>query len=117
MLKSALVVALCALPLSAKAMPLACTFISECLDTEGCQSTSYEVTFGPVNDRFLMSGIAGARAFDLLSQEDGHRAYVSDAQNRAVGLMTLLADGAATYTEVGLFEGAYAVRYHGECGE
>ena len=117
MLKPALVMALCALPLSAQAMPLTCTFTTECLDTEGCQSTSYEVTFGPVNDRFLMSGIAGERAFDLLSEEDGHRAYVSDAQNGAVGLMTLLVDGAATYTEVGLFAGSYAVRYHGECHE
>jgi hypothetical protein len=115
MLKTALAMALCALPLKVMAMPLTCSFTIECLDTEGCQASAYEVTFGAVNDRYLMSGIAGERAFDLLSEEDGHRAFVSDAQNGAVGLMTLLENGAATYTEVGLFEGSYAVRYHGEC--
>ena len=96
-------------------MPLTCLFHTECLDAEGCRESRYEVTFGAVNERFVMSGGAGERAFDLLSDEDGHRAFVSDAQNGAVGLMTLLKDGSATYTEAGLFEGAYAVRYHGEC--
>ncbi len=107
----------CLLPLPAVAMPLTCTFTTECLDTEGCQDTTYEVTFGAVNERFLMSGIAAERAFDLMSEEDGHRAFVSDAQNGAVGLMTLLSDWAASYAEVGLFEGSYAVCYHGECRE
>lgn len=109
--------ALALAPLPGLAMPLTCAFTTECLDTEGCQVTDYEVTFGAVDERFLMSGIAGERAFDVLSQDDGHRAFVSVAQNGAVGLMTLLSDGAATYTEVGLFEGSYAVRYHGECRE
>ncbi|MDA7424263.1 hypothetical protein [Thalassococcus lentus] len=108
-----LIMTLSANPVAAQT--LSCLFTTECLDTEGCQETSYEVTFGAMEDRFLMSGIAGERAFDLLSEEEGHRAFASGASNGAVGLMTLLSDGAATYTEVGLFEGSYAVRYHGSC--
>ena len=101
-----------------QAQDLTCSFEIECLDTEGCQPTDYDVTFGQIQDRWLMSGIAGERAFESLAEEDdGHRAFVSGSQNGAVGLMTILADGSATYTEVGLFEGAYAVRYHGTCAE
>ncbi len=117
MRKLPIVMGLVLLPLPALSMPLTCQFTIECLDTEGCQATDYEVSFGAVNERFVMSGIAGERAFDLLSEEEGHRAFASDAQNGAVGLMTLLSDGAVTYTEMGLFEGSYAVRYHGECRE
>ena len=87
----------------------------ECLDQEACAETAFEVTLGTLEDGFLMSSIAGERRFAPLSEEDGHRAYASPAQNGAVGLLTLLADGSVTYTEQGLFEGAYVVRYHGMC--
>jgi hypothetical protein len=115
-LKNLCIVIVLAMPAApALANDLQCKFTTECLDTEACQDTLFEVTFGALDDRFLMSGMAGERAFVLLSDEDGHRAFVSDASNGAVGLMTLLSDGTATYSEVGLFDGGYAVRYHGVC--
>ena len=103
-----------ALPSLAAADNLTCVFDTECFDAEACNATEFEVTFGPLDDRWLMSSIAGERPFDLLAEEDGGRAYVSPAVNGAVGLFLIGPDGKGSYTEQGLaFD--YRAAYSGQC--
>ena len=113
-LRLPLIAAVLALPALASAEALTCTFHTECLDTEACNATEYEVTFGPLEDRWLMSSIAGERAFDQLAEEDDGRAFVSPNTNGAVALMQIGPDGSSNYVEIGLSL-PYRASYSGQC--
>ena len=109
-----LIAGLIALPALAHGESLTCAFDTECLDTEACNATDYEVTFGALDDRWLMSSIAGERPFDQLAEDDGGRAFVSPNTNGAVGLLQIGPDGSSNYGEIGIAF-PYRASYSGQC--
>lgn len=108
-------VASCAWVTVAAAETMLCDFTLECYDTEACAETTFDVTFSPLEDRFLMSSIAGERTFEFLGEDGDANAFVSGATNGTVALLTVTPNGVVILTEHALFMPAYRVSYHGAC--
>ena len=112
---SALAALMLAMPVSAE--PWQCRLDVECFDQEACGSTDYELTLGPVGDRYLMSDIAGERPMveiDVLDTAD-MRAFASLVQNASVHLLSIYPGGTAHLSVQAAGDPPFMVTYRGRC--
>ncbi|MGB7318555.1 MAG: hypothetical protein WBC85_11375 [Planktotalea sp.] len=111
-ISASIVLAFCSSALAAQGWT--CLMTSECLDTEACVETAYEIDIDALEGQYLLSDIAGERAMSEVAPLEGadQRSFVSKIQDTSVGLFSLYPDGRAQYTQ---HSPDYSVRYSGTC--
>lgn len=91
-----------------------CRYTQECLDLEACVETDYALSLGALEDRYLMSDIAGERPMTEVAVLDTPdlRGFVSMVQALSVQLITIYPNGGSHYS---VHSPDYTVRYTGTC--
>ena len=114
---SAFVLTVVAQPLWAAPQTMACTFVTECYQDQGCDSTAYDVSFARntnIDPVWTMSDVSGDRTAHVSMAGETETTLVQAEGPSAAHLMMLGPDGAARYV-VMIFEDPQIITYHGTC--
>ena len=100
----------------ASALAYACTYTTECYETDACQETAYELSLDVADDfsSATLSSVAGD--VEATAYNAQFLSYFAGYANRAMHVVSVFGGGESRYSfQSGAGDEIMAITYHGTC--